>query len=383
MLENMSKNFFKPKSLADIIRTADVVIDTNILLSAYQWKNVEFDRVLKTLTLISEEGKLKIPSQVIKEFFDQRSKRLKEIVESLEALRKTINNNNTQDLIKIVPMLNLLSSNESYIHAEIEFRKTQKEFRKKVDDLIISSKGLFNDDIVLDSLRPILEKDKVNIYTEEALESEAKDRLDKKIPPLTGGDSNKKENQYGDYYIWKDILSIQNNVVFVTTDSKEDWFHKTKENKLSPRRELIEEFYEVSGGRTICIVSLEEFLYEFNPKITSNLKENFTTEDKRLDWLLELTLRIYYKTYDFNLIKSEIVEKLFDLNIIDFDISEPYLVKYETGKEFVYLRVLNVSASVMDILTDKLIGTYRDGSILEKISEIENPYGNKYFEAED
>lgn len=61
----------------------------------------------------------------------------------------------------------------------------------------------------------------------------------------------------GDYFIWteiiKDVLSKEQNALFITSDLKEDWWEKPNKEYDLPsygaRRELIEEFSELTGKR--------------------------------------------------------------------------------------------------------------------------------------
>ncbi|EGV03296.1 conserved domain protein [Streptococcus infantis SK970] len=61
----------------------------------------------------------------------------------------------------------------------------------------------------------------------------------------------------GDYFIWKeiinDVLNKEKNALFITSDLKEDWWEIPKKEydliSYEARRELIEEFSELTGKR--------------------------------------------------------------------------------------------------------------------------------------
>src|SRR6185437_14851219 len=70
-------------------------------------------------------------------------------------------------------------------------------------------------------------------------------RYEQKIPP--GYEDTKKggTRQYGDLVVWNEILDYgkerKRPVVFVTSDSKEDWWWKQGQFTIGPRPELIQE----------------------------------------------------------------------------------------------------------------------------------------------
>ena len=81
--------------------------------------------------------------------------------------------------------------------------------------------------------------------TYEQLENEGKERYKNNIPPGYK-DSIKKENKYGDYIIWKEIIQFskehKKNIIFVTDDKKEDWWNIIHGETIGIRVELRKEF---------------------------------------------------------------------------------------------------------------------------------------------
>lgn len=224
--EEMEKYFFSQKSVEEIVDTATIVVDTNVLLSAYQWKEAAFREVLDVLMRASKVGRLKIPFHVLEEFMDQRPKLITAAIDRIntDIYSKIQKPNN---LSSTLPLIGLLSEHSEYIQSEEKYNNSYKEYRKKIDELSSKLRSFFRKDPVLDSLRSIFE---VSCFTsidktDSHIIKEASDRLVSRKPPLTGGDSGKKENMYGDYFIWKDILSLNDDVIFVSTDFKEDWYH--------------------------------------------------------------------------------------------------------------------------------------------------------------
>lgn len=98
-----------------------------------------------------------------------------------------------------------------------------------------------------------------------ALKKEGDDRYTKKIPP--GYKDAKKDlgefDKYGDLIIWKDMItkakSDNRPVIFISDDTKEDWWWIHKGRKLGPRPELIEEF-QAGSDQDFHIYEFGQFL---------------------------------------------------------------------------------------------------------------------------
>jgi len=80
---SIEKYFHKPKSIEMIINTATIIVDTNVLLSAYQWKETSFKEVLDVLLKAAHNDRLKIPKHVLDEFIDQRPKLIKNMLDRI------------------------------------------------------------------------------------------------------------------------------------------------------------------------------------------------------------------------------------------------------------------------------------------------------------
>lgn len=98
-----------------------------------------------------------------------------------------------------------------------------------------------------------------------ALRKEGEDRYAKKIPP--GYKDSKKDagefDKFGDLIIWKEMIAKakveKRPIIFISDDSKEDWWWIHKGRKLGARPELIEEFHSDSG-QDFHIYEFSQFL---------------------------------------------------------------------------------------------------------------------------
>lgn len=319
MKENFFEKFFNKKVDIQIIKlTADVVVDTNVLLSAYQWKEVTLNEVIEVMDQLSEEGRLKIPSHVFNEFVDQRPKRIAEIIQKIdvELLNKI---QKPSKLVSVVPFLDMLVDSEEYLKLEQELIESRDKYYKKVKALVDTVKSFFLHDPVLDMFQSVIQKGyfELDTQTMATIDEEAKIRSTKKIPPLTGGDSTKKENAFGDYIIWKHILSLKNDVLFVTADKKDDWALKDHHgNVLSPRRELVEEFYEISGGKSFSILTPKQFVELYKPEVSKGITEDLEVNNEQTNIYLRRFFRTIFNSEDpMALYALAMEEDAYDLEI--------------------------------------------------------------------
>lgn len=80
-------------------------------------------------------------------------------------------------------------------------------------------------------------------------------------------DAAKDDGGIGDFLIWKTLLSLaskKKDLVFVTNEEKPDWFVRSGKEPLYPRPELVAEYKDASGGKSIRLCSLHELLSEMD-----------------------------------------------------------------------------------------------------------------------
>nr|WP_254612814.1 PIN domain-containing protein [Brevibacillus sp. HB1.1] len=317
---SLKKFFHKPKSLSDIKDTAYIVVDTNVLLAAYQWKEVTLNEVLDTLNSLSMANRLKIPAQVFEEFIDQRPKKVVEIIQKID---KEMNSKlqRPSSLLSTVPLIEMLDDSNDYLELEKQYFEKYDLYRKKLGTLTKKLGDFLNSDPVLDGMQELLTNSyfKLDLDKVKDIEQEAKQRAQQKLPPLSGGDSSKKENAFGDYYIWRHILSLDNDVIFVTADKKDDWVLKDHHgNILSPRRELVEEFFEVSNGKTFTIVSPKEFVALYKPDMDSTVSKDLLKVNMEITGTVIFFRNLFNKydpagVYSLTLLEDEYDSEIADL----------------------------------------------------------------------
>ncbi|PGK73651.1 PIN-like domain-containing protein [Bacillus thuringiensis] len=276
MHNELEKLFINTKPLEEMIKKATIVVDTNVLLSAYQTKPVTFEAILNILNELANKKRLKIPSHVIREFNENRPKRIKDITNELQQFINTVDSiKNTQPpkkLDKILPAINVLEDNhaEKVVELQQEFNNqlnTLKEsgiaFKEELNTLVLKLSEYMDHDPILLKYEEIIRKSYFEpgiSLSEKDLEDEGKKRVEREIPPGFR-DKAKKANRYGDLIIWLQICELKEDVIFITFDNKEDWVYKdSKGNVLGARVELVQEFYEKSDGKTLKILHPGKFV---------------------------------------------------------------------------------------------------------------------------
>lgn len=119
------------------------------------------------------------------------------------------------------------------------------------DPVTQAYKDLFTDALIVDP----------DFYTDDFC-AKIKERAKHNMPPGYR-DFGKKVNSLGDVLIWETICYLaqqrKNDIIFVTEDTKDDWWS----GSLYARDELVSEFSEVSGGKSFHLVRFERFLRRY------------------------------------------------------------------------------------------------------------------------
>jgi len=126
MGENFHNLFIEVRKLDEIFNDALIVVDTNVLLMAYQWRDTTFETVYKILNQLTQQEKIKIPSQVIKEFANKRPQTIRDLSNDLydkilSKLEKGKSDHHS--LNKVIPGLEFFEDKEELINCrrQVEF----------------------------------------------------------------------------------------------------------------------------------------------------------------------------------------------------------------------------------------------------------------------
>lgn len=263
-LRSLFREYYRPseEEFRKMWEECYFIFDSCVLLNLYEYSEETTNDLFTLLNLIKD--RIWLPHQVGVEFlrdrlnviFRQKSayqKIISALENAMESFNETYKKANLQPTHRYIDsdsVLKKVSKKVELIKAEI--RKLSKEHPEwpKKDDILDKVTELFEDDR---HGEPFDEETYKNVC------KEADTRYASSTPPgymdaQKDNEDKTKQRKYGDYIIWKQIISFakknKKSIIFVTDDVKEDWWKlKDKTNKtiLSPREELIKEMFEVAG----------------------------------------------------------------------------------------------------------------------------------------
>ena len=304
MKEKLS-GYYRPtkQEFTELWENGVFVLDASVLLNLYRYSLETRDDFLQILRHISE--RLWVPYQAAYEY---QKNRLNVIARQAEAygeiedlLRKTKNR-----------LENDLKSygRHPLINVSAVANRIQKVFAKVVKELERQKEG-HPDFLERDTIRdevPSIRRGKIGSpYDDGKLAetfSEGAERYDKHVPPgYLDADKPEQREKYGDVIIWFQIIDkakeAKKPIVFVTDDTKEDWWWKFQGRTIGTRPELIEEikakaevpFYMYRSDQFMDYA--REYLNQkIDQKAIDEIKEVGEDKERELAKLETLSLRL-------------------------------------------------------------------------------------------
>lgn len=241
-----------------------VVLDANVLLSAYRFAPTARNELLSVLEKMVD--RIWIPHRVAEEFHRNRLKVIGEyddsylpIIESLQSFQSDLNSDIQP---KIAQLSNRAALSDSQREKLVKLVSTATDAAISTVEQLRRSHNISSpedDDIILSRFQEIFDKRTGNPLGDKELEeaiAEAQQRITSKIPP--GYADAGKIEPYGDYLLWKQSLIEAKNkkvqhLLFVTSDIKEDWYLRIKGKTVCARPELAKELADSTGARLIMM----------------------------------------------------------------------------------------------------------------------------------
>jgi PIN like domain len=285
MNKNFHNLFIDVKKLDEVFNDAIIVVDTNVLLMAYQWRDITFETVYDILNELAEQDRLKIPNQVIEEFANQRPRRIRDLSNDVHSkILSRLTSGSVKDATKhaelegVIPSLvffenteKLLENEKKYNEALTALTSAKNQYKESLNNLLDDIKEYIDNDPILDKYRKIFEISVLDEpkYDDQELKDDLERRKKENVPP-----GYKDKGHMGDLKIWREILSLaNNNVIFITRDNKNDWVYKDSSQRIiSARRELVEEFYKVNN-KTFKMLSPVEFVEKYSKTKGHNMRK--------------------------------------------------------------------------------------------------------------
>ncbi|MEG4501903.1 PIN-like domain-containing protein [Microcoleus sp. F10-C6] len=285
-LKNYADRFSEALELKEAI---PVILDTNVLLAYYGLSQIEKDKLIEFLN--KNKDRLFLTSQIEKEFLRNRIRTinkdffypLKKIQSDFQSTYKEIKNklksfleSNKNTLSKDYPDIwSLLSEKQHKLNEILEDEQTLSEkLAQAIETTTTDYKNIYVVDNLLEAcaklkITPALNDEEVDfvkkqydaLWQKYEMEKDETKRREITFPGC--GDKRDKEDPYGDFIIFHEILkfmvcgkdgSDKTDVIFLTREkTKGDWIH----SNLSPIIHYIEKAFLVTD-KTLFIIHAEK-----------------------------------------------------------------------------------------------------------------------------
>jgi|GEM_PF-3245821 len=267
MLNKLSELYPNPQdiflqessTLQDALKTGLIVLDTNTLLLPYLADQKSLSEICESYKKIKEQNRLFVPFHVVREFAQNRPKKLGEILKSLKDYKSK-----RLELSKY-RIFEGLSEYSELMRLSGELGKTIGTMGATIQGLVEKIHSFERNDPVTVGYRAVIDATVLHDSSISKLdfEKDYQRRNTEKIPPGYH-DEGKKENAEGDLIIWHTILDLgkkfNKDLVFISHDGKPDWQYNVDKSPFQPRYELIDEYRRASNGKTFHIAKLQDLL---------------------------------------------------------------------------------------------------------------------------
>jgi PIN like domain len=273
-----------PVNYGDAWKRAQFVFDTNVLLNLYRYQPSARDDLLNVLERLARQ--IWLPHHVALEFQRNRLSVIAEQARRFTEVRGVITKTRGVLLAEMGKLQ--LHRRHSLIDPEpltSGFDQLTSGFLDDLNRLQETQQRLTTSDPLKDKIEALFDgrvgPAPADQQTIDALYKQAEARFRAAIPPgyedagkdddgsaeyMHGGIIYKKK--FGDFLVWNQVLSHAKSketrvLVFVTDDSKEDWWWKVEldgPKTLGPRPELVEEARSAGGIEVFLMYSPEQFL---------------------------------------------------------------------------------------------------------------------------
>ncbi|MBG6103180.1 hypothetical protein IW249_003594 [Micromonospora vinacea] len=269
------------QTLREALTGGMVVLDTNVLLSAYRFAPKAREELLSTLEGLKE--RLWVPHQVGLEFHRNRLEVMADRRATYDAVLNAIAAHDATVGADLENKIKSLSNRAALIDAERDellaqlsgvFAPLQASVRRLSNDHAPTDGE--NEDPILTRLQQIISDhvgDDFDAPARDDAMEEAERRIKEQVPP--GFKDGDKPTKHGDYFVWRQTLDEAKKkapqyLVLVTGDQKEDWYLKVKGKIIGARPELVEEANRVCGVQLV-MMNTQSLLYHAKAYLDANV----------------------------------------------------------------------------------------------------------------
>jgi hypothetical protein len=294
-LRDQFRHFYTPDEddIETAMKTGLVVPDANVLLNFYRFQRTARDELFEALEKLGD--RLWIPHQVGLEFHQTRLAVMAEQDDYFDSAGELIVArmkdylNAVRSFAKRIGLpeftLNQLEAGIREAHAAVVTGKFWVDAEKDAispddhasDPVFARVDALFaNENSVGEPMEPQELQD---------ARTEAERRGTEKIPPGYRDKNKVKGDSAGDYLAWRQLMteaaSRKLPVVFITDDTKDDWYQREQGRTIGARRELREEMTRVAGV-PLLIMTTDSFLIHAEKYLNATVSDETVEQAKEL-----------------------------------------------------------------------------------------------------
>lgn len=236
--------------------TGDIIFDTNALLNLFRYSESTRDQLLGLMR--DREQQLWLPHQVALEFHRRRRGIAGQQVEAFKKVERALQEaeNGLRSAIDGLRRHPALEADALTKALKLSISRMSRELRRARDRHLDAVVGEEAHNKTFDAITEIFDGRVGAAYEPSALArlfEEGAKRYASKVPPGYRDESKEPESKYGDFILWRQMLdraeAERRPMIFVTDDTKDDWWERVDGKTIGPRAELVDEFYEASGER--------------------------------------------------------------------------------------------------------------------------------------
>jgi hypothetical protein len=238
------------------------VFDANVFLDLYRYSPSTRDELIEILAEIVAQ--IWVPHQVALEYLRNRPDVIWTQVSMCEKAKGILQQ--LRDQAKEETKKKLTFKNHPFIDKEVFLAHIEESFaevEQELDQHMQNYPQDLSDDNILDTVTNLLHGKVGPPYTPERIEEiceEGKKRYDPntfpgEVPPgyedAKGPNEKEGFEKYGDLVLWFQLIDKAQQekrpIIFVTNDTKEDWWWIAKGRTIGPRPELVDEMMQKAG----------------------------------------------------------------------------------------------------------------------------------------
>lgn len=281
-MKNTFLGYYRPtqEQFSQLWENCIFVLDANVLLNIYRYTPNTRNGLIDILNTIS--NRLWVPHQAALEY---QQNRLDVINTQLSAYTKI------QDVLeknKNIVLNELKSySRHPFIKVDEFVDKIESIYFEINEDLNNSKEdhpNLLDDDELRESITNLLDGKIGPPCSQEKLEQIFKvgnKRFENNIPPGYNDKNKDGFKKFGDLILWFQIInyakSIENPIILITDDRKDDWWLKFNRKIIGPRPELIQEIF-TDTGKHFYMYQTEQFMEHAKEHLQSTINQESIDE---------------------------------------------------------------------------------------------------------